>query len=227
MTPSGHFPPDYVTIQGAVPAGLLEVSRAYIEALPPDQFDTYQHRFEPKLCVKKNHYAVPPLGRLLDFLRARTMREFFGHCFGMPGAWPDDGYFTAFYVYRPGDYLQNHIDAAVHGDDRKVITLNLYLSDCEGGELVIGQESVPSRANTLVAFLNHDSACHGVRMVTEGRRIMVTTGLVMSNSTFPRPRFNRMGRKAWFLPWPGEQWSEADLKARDERAGESWGKGAM
>jgi hypothetical protein len=217
-------PPEVITIHGAVPADLLASCRVYIENLDPAEFDEYTHRFEPKLMVKKRHYAEQPLAALLCNLRSYRLCDWLAELFRVPvpGMFPASDYFTAFYVYRPGDYLQSHLDAAVHEQERKIVTVNLYLSDCVGGELRVGRQIFPSQANTIVAFLNTDNSCHGVEPVKSGKRIMVTTAFSVPAEFFPRPRFQKMNQKAYFVPGPGEVWGEQEYKARDERASADW-----
>jgi Rps23 Pro-64 3,4-dihydroxylase Tpa1-like proline 4-hydroxylase len=222
--------PDAITIHNALPASLVSRARTFVECLPADSFDVYTHRFEPKLMVKKEHYALSPLADVVSILRSPEFTAFFSRAFGIAGLAPSSDYFLAVYVYRTGDYLQRHIDAAVHGEERKTVTTNLYLSDCEGGELSIGRRVVKSEANTLVAFANHDGSYHEVSKVRAGQRIMVTTGLCLPASQFPLngvAGFTRNNEKAWFVPSHGEKWTAEDFKARDERASRGWAGGGM
>lgn len=218
--------PDFITITNLVPASIVRAARQFIEDLPPEEFDEYRHKFEPKLMVKKGYYwSQADLAPLLERLVSMSLREVLRESFMIPAgrmALYASNYFTAFYVYRPGDYLQNHIDAAVHDGQRKVITINFYLSDCEGGDLIVGGQRLAVKENYLVAFANHDNSFHAVSPVTAGRRIMVTTGLCLPANLFPLANYTRMNRKAWFVPADGQVWGEDDFRLRDERASENW-----
>lgn len=216
--------PAFITINGALPAKLIADVRQFVDSFPPPEFDEYTHRFEPKLMLKKKHYGTRPLLHALDFLRSPETVQFFSTVFDLHGIRPARNYFTALYVYRPGDYLQTHIDAAINEGERKVLTANLYLSDedCEGGELRIGEHLFPARENTLVVFVNHDGSTHGVERVQRGRRIVLTAGYSLPVDDCPVFNFTRDNTKAWFVPGPGEKWGPEDFEARDERASPGW-----
>jgi Rps23 Pro-64 3,4-dihydroxylase Tpa1-like proline 4-hydroxylase len=214
--------PSAIAIYDAVPRSVLAAAREFIESLGPESFDVYSHPFEPKIQVKKQLYNNLALWRVV-----LAINERFGHLFAqmfgdLPALQPSSNYFRAFYIYRTGDYLQNHIDAAFHDNERKVVTANLYLTDCEGGELFVGDQAIPPAAGCLVVFANRDNAYHRVSPVRSGRRIMLTTGFCMPADMFPRPDFTWNNKKAWFAPAPGEEWTEEQFKMRNERADPNW-----
>jgi hypothetical protein len=220
-----RLPPDVVTIDSFLPHDLLEAAQRSIRSMSSYQLSEYRHPFEPKLQVRKELHSSYPLKDILERLRTAGAICFFSELFCLPSLIPSD-YFTAFYIYRENDFLQTHIDAAINDGLRKVVTANLYLTDCEGGELIIGERTIPVKANTLVLFSNHDESYHGVNLVTGGRRVMLTAGYCLPASDFPRPGFTRMNRKAWFVPSPGAKWTPAQYMLRNQRAADDWGKNA-
>lgn len=214
--------PRLLTIPHALLAQDIKAAADYMLGLHPDDVDEYTHPFEPKLQVKKARHRDTPLESLIEFMRCNALTQLLNGSMDVP--WQEvpaagSEYFTAAYIYREEDYLQTHLDCAIHDGERKVITANLYLTDADGGELDIRGHTVAPEANTLVAFVNDDDSWHAVRRIKRGLRLMITTGYVLPADMFPMAGFNATYEKAWFGPGPGEQWGDEEYALRDKRAG--------
>lgn len=153
---------------------------------------------------------------------ARSQSHLMGSTCGDP-----DAYFTALMRYDVGDYLALHYDAEVHPqfDLKKAVTAILYLStdDCEGGALEFWRDdklvcSVEPKCGTLVMFTN--DWLHGnPQPVESGVRLALTCSYMSYGSLDPRgEKRHWLGRrKAYFVPTPGETWSDELVKLRDLR----------
>lgn len=177
--------------------------------------DEYNNRFESKLQLPKWMHDEHPYAPLMSMVR--FCEPFLEQFFDMELEAPDHDYWDAIFMYRPGDYLQYHLDSSIHDGWRKLVTCNLYLTNCRGGEFQIRDNVIRVEHGTLVAFTNEDDAYHGVWPIKEDNRVMITMGFGRPAST-ARPNMTRTNDRAEFVPYPNERWTNEQYKEAEERA---------
>lgn len=209
---------DILVIPNAIPDSSARTLANLVASLSIPAFDVYSNVFESKLQVPKHLHSYPVVKHVLDILNSHLVTTLLGSYFGIPYLIPDqDAYFTALFMYRKGDRLQRHYDCAIHNDWRKAITVLLYLSDCEGGSLVVAGLPILPAFNTLVAFTNTDDAWHEVRPIQQGNRIVLTTGLSVPIHE-ELDNMTRTNQRALFIPGDNEVWDKDTYKLASERA---------
>lgn len=194
-------------------------------------WERYDNPFEQKAVVARRLSRQYPLNRIRAWMNG-ALRRCAERTFGLSLA-PTDQW-SGFMRYSPGDRLSVHVDAGVHPEtgQRKAVTALLYLSDgaplefwdgdnCnEGDPRLHGiQETVAAETGLVVLFVNHDYAWHGVGEQQDGDRYVATVSYVLApyrpqaDWALTNPR-----AKAYFVPRPGEEWTEEMYRLRDERA---------
>lgn len=157
------------------------------------------HPFEPKLSIPKDRYKEKwALDVMYNVLEPFNIHGYF-----------EDEYFTRFYIHRTGDYLQRHIDPAIHRAYVKEYTLLLYLNTCDGGCLnIFGQDIAPVE-NMAVVFTNSDDSFHSVKPILRGPRVVYTMGICQHfTSIYKHNEIQRRNTRAVFTPEPGEVWTD-------------------
>lgn len=172
--------------------------------------DVYDNPFESKLQLKKgNHYSYP-FEAVIDQLQNDTTIALVESLLDETLLREVDNYHTAFFIYRPGDYLQPHVDCAIHDLKYKVATANLYFTEAT---LWFRNNPIQCSPGTLVCFTNDDDSVHGVRP-TNQVRMLLSVGYIG-----PKPSsIHRSNKRARFLPWPHEEWTEQQWALAKERS---------
>lgn len=187
---------------------------------PASLWDVYDNVFESKLQLKKDH--VSSLQSVQEIMHTvffnKTVRAMLKFHFQLPNIeLAEDDYFTALFKYRSGDFLQYHLDTGVHNQSRKVLTANLYLSDCEGGELVVKGTYHRVSVGTLVVFANTFDSYHAVKPVLSQERLVLTYGYVLPLETPVSPDLIHDNTRAIFLPEPGQVFTQEQLQESTRR----------
>lgn len=172
--------------------------------------DVYDNPFESKLQLPKHIHEEYPFVDVLNHLLSDTTMALVSELLHHPLDRTVDDYHSAFFIYRQGDYLQYHLDAALHNLRFKVVTANLYFTSAE---FVYQHSNVAIEPGMLVCFDNEDDAYHGVP-ITQKERMLVTVGY-----TGPKPpTILRTNKRAKFVPYPNETWPEDYWEAARVRA---------
>lgn len=172
--------------------------------------DVYDNPFESKLQLPKQYHKEFPFCLILDQLLCSTTMALMEAMLDLPIMREIDEYHNAFFIYRQGDFLQNHLDTAIHDNKRKVITANLYLTE---GQFIYQDAQYSHDPGTLIAFVNDDNSYHGVSP-TEKERMLVSVGYIGPNSI----NSNRGNKRALFQPWLYEAWNDAKWQLAKERS---------
>lgn len=197
-------------------------------------FDRYENPFEQKWTWQDKFNFPQPVEDLI-----RNMEEYLLDA--AAGLVPENctlaidqsRHYTGAFVYEHGDFLNVHVDAGVHPDTgwRKAVTALVYLN--EGAPLEFWQGDscmaedpqlhepmmvLKPYVGTVVLFVNDDYAWHGVPMQeADGQRTLLTVSFLAR--TLPvEEGFANTRERAFFLPRPGEEWSEKMYAIRDRRA---------
>lgn len=176
--------------------------------------DRYDNLFEQKWQVRD---LTLEMQLTLSLMTTAPAIQMYQHVFNLPHLSADPtGYFTACFVYSKDDYLQWHVDTAIHQQRRKAVVLLLYLSECSGGNLLVKDHMLHPTIGTLVAFRNDDDAYHQVLPVIAGSRLVLTTGLVLDDAR-PLTGMERLNERAAFAPHPSEQWTPEQYALAEQR----------
>lgn len=172
--------------------------------------DVYDNPFESKLQLPKPLHKEFPFLLILDQLLNNTTIAMMEHVLDVKLDRSIDDYHNAFFIYRPGDHLQYHVDAAIHNLRFKVVTANLYFTKAV---LVFRNNPILVEPGTLVCFTNDDDAFHGVPLCND-ERMLVSVGY-----TGPQPSaIKRTNKRAKFVPWPKEDWTIEQYELAKERS---------
>lgn len=209
---------------GFLEEGFAKGLQAEILSLTIDQWDRYDNPFEQKYTLRDKRNFPPKLQQLFDELQTPTFLEQLSTITGWPLKLDTNRNFWGVHIYKPGDYLDIHVDAGRHPTLglKKQVTLGIYLSanwkEGYGCELEIwrGTSSANSEAaitekaeaitplfNRLVLFNCNDVAWHGNPEPScapaESRRIFVTISYLSDNEVDENRRV-----KAYFVPRPDD-----------------------
>lgn len=196
--------------------------QAEILSLTMDQWDRYDNPFEQKYTLRDKHNFPPKLQQLFDELQTPAFLEQLSTITGWSLKLDTTRNFWGVHIYKPGDYLDIHVDAGRHPTLglKKQVTLGIYLSanwrEGYGCELEIwrGSSSATNDAaitekvaaitplfNRLILFNCNDVAWHGNPEPSiapaEARRIFVTISYLSDNEVDQNRRV-----KAYFVPRP-------------------------
>lgn len=197
-------------------------------------FDRYANPFEQK-WTWRDKLAFPPSVEELIRIMESTLLDVAEGLVEPPVSLIPDAtrHFAGAFIYSKGDYLNVHVDAGIHPTSgwQKAVTALLYLGqgeplefwdgDCcmdEDPQLRALLTTVYPRAGTVVLFTNDDTAWHGVPLVGDGDtpRVLLTVSFLARG--LPRETYTNSRERAFFLPRPGEEWSEEMYALRDRRA---------
>jgi Rps23 Pro-64 3,4-dihydroxylase Tpa1-like proline 4-hydroxylase len=193
-----------------------------ILSLTMDKWDRYDNPFEQKYTLR-DKYAFPSrLGQLFDKLQSDEFVTELSAVTGWPLKLDTTRNFWGVHIYKPGDYLDIHVDAGRHPtlNLKKQVTLGIYLSanwkEEYGCKLEIWRgtsaaakdphitEKITSIApvyNRMILFNCNDNAWHGNPNPSSGpaesRRIFITISYLSDNSIDENHRV-----KAYFVSRP-------------------------
>ncbi len=193
-----------------------------ILSLTMDAWDRYDNPFEQKFTLRDKMNFPPKLRSLFDELQSPAFVEKLGEVVGWPLKLDTTRNFWGVHIYKPGDYLDIHVDAGRHPTLglKKQVTLGIYLSKnwkeeygCEleiwNGTSAASKEpkimekvdTIAPLFNRLIIFNCNDNAWHGNPEPSigpaESRRIFVTISYLSDNDIDENRRV-----KAYFVPRP-------------------------
>ncbi len=207
--------------------GFLEVNFARelqheILSLTMDAWDRYDNPFEQKYTLRDKYAFPKKLQQLFDELQSPVFIEELSAVTGWPLKLDTTRNFWGVHIYKPGDYLDIHVDAGRHPtlNLKKQVTLGIYLSanwledyGCEleiwNGSSAASKEpqitekvaSIAPMFNRMIMFNCNDNAWHGnpepSSGAAESRRIFVTISYLSDNEVDENRRV-----KAYFIPRP-------------------------
>ncbi len=208
--------------------GLESVTRTILE-LQDDAFDRYSNPFEQKFALRDKFTLPVSLALLIQTLEQQVST--FSQLFGV-SLYPDlHRHYCGVFKYIKGDKLDVHVDAGIHPQEklRKHVTAVVYLGhEIAPLELWDGEncardnpgitriaDSIAPKHGTLVVFENNDYAWHGVPTCnSKGPRTIVTVSYLSDAID----AFDNKRQRAFFVPRPGEQWTQEQYDLRNKRA---------
>lgn len=214
---------------------LLEAVRAIRQA-PFDKFDQLINPFESKF-VWKNKFQFPtPVELLIQEMENSVDKV--GELFGVGGLKIDDPrHYTGVFKYPKDGYLSAHVDAGIHPitGERKHVTMLLYIggNGHSGGELELWSGDSASKEDPqlskliatlnpvhgmVVLFENNDFAWHSAASNEGEQDRLVLTVSFLSDQV---DAFENKRQRAFFVPRPGEEWSEEAKELRRKRSDSS------
>lgn len=219
------------------PLAILDARRALLQewrSNPERSFDRYANPFEQKWTWRYKFDFPKPVEALIRNMEDNLLDLALG-------LMPTDTsltvdatrHYAGAFVYGPADYLNVHVDAGIHPTSgwKKAATALLYLDYGEPLEFWEGDNctdedpqlhalltTVYPRAGTVVVFTNDDWAWHGVPVVgdSDTPRVLLTVSFLARD--LPLESYSNMRERAFFVPRPGEEWSEKTYAVRDRRA---------
>jgi hypothetical protein len=187
-----------------------------------DAWDRYDNPFEQKFTLRDKMNFPPKLRQLFDELESPEFIEKLGEVVGWPLKLDTTRNFWGVHIYKPGDYLDIHVDAGRHPtlNLKKQVTLGIYLSKnwseeygCNleiwrGSSAAAKEPQIMEKAasiaplfNRMIIFNCNDFAWHGNPEPSTGpensRRIFVTISYLSENEIDENRRV-----KAYFVPRP-------------------------
>lgn len=220
-------------IDNAVSPDTCAAAFDLIRATPESYFDTYDNPFESKQVLQGKHPSGV-LGSLLSQLEHQVILA--RVLLGRDLVFDSGRQYASIFRYGSNSRLDVHVDAGIDPRSglRKAATAILYLNDLpaeSGGDLefwrgtdcTVKVPTVFSRRQTvrpysgrLVLFENHDSQWHG--MTPMGPESSVRAAITVSYLTEELSTFANQRRRAYFVPRPGQQWTDEHYRLRDMRA---------
>ncbi len=193
-----------------------------ILSLTMERWDRYDNPFEQKYTLRDKYAFEPKLTQLFDKLQSDEFLAELSAIVGWPLKLDTTRNFWGVHIYKPGDYLDIHVDAGRHPTLglKKQVTLGIYLSanwrEGYGCELEIWNgtsaaskepkimekvDAIAPLFNRLIIFNCNDNAWHGNPEPSTGpaesRRIFVTISYLSDNDIDENRRV-----KAYFVPRP-------------------------
>lgn len=209
-----------------------------IMSIKDDAWDRYNNPFEQKYTLRDKYNFPPLLKSLFEKFESPEFIEELSEICGYKLLKDETHNFWGVHKYKPGDYLDIHVDAGIHPvmKKKKQLTLGLYLSvnwdESYGCKLEIwkGENAVKNDAkiydkvtsiaplfNRLVLFTCNDYAWHGNPEPAIGpdnsMRIFITISYMSDNETDENKRM-----KAFFVARPDEPVDEEKNRLRLLRA---------
>jgi len=206
--------------------------------IPEEQWDRYNNPFEQKFTVRDKFNLPSKCMELFTYLESN---EFMNHLSEMVGyKLIKDEYrnFWGIHKYNDGDYLDIHVDAGIHPNNKlkKQLTLGFYFStdwkEENSGHLEIWEGTnagfdnakiikctnrILPKNNTMIFFECNDFSWHGnpspVNIKNGENRIFVTLSYLSEN----QGNLNKK-QKAFFVPRPDDKYNEEKDKLRFLRA---------
>lgn len=203
-----------------------------IQALPNAAFDRYENPFEAKWTLR-DKFRLPEEVDVIVRNLEQAQKSFAQQKFFTRIERDTSRHYCGVFRYEPGDFLKVHVDAGIHptAKKRKQVTAILYLGEADGGDLELWSGTdctdedprvlqciarIKPKHGRFVFFENNDFAWHGVRPITGSReRVVVTVSYLYDGAV---NEFRNMRERAFFVPRPGEHWSQETLDLRDKRA---------
>lgn len=204
------------------------------------QLSRYDNPFERKSFLEDKDLLTgsPPLLWMVNELRAAEMLRLVQRLTNLPVERSDWRHYGGLFVYKPGDYLQPHVDAGIHPStkERKVATAVLYLTeatlefwagdDCTTDDPEVWlPNAVSVRAGECILFTNHDQAWHSVPTIyanqqyLESQRVCLTVSY-MAHPSFTHSRYQNPRTRAYFAKRVGQQDTPEIAALRQQRASE-------
>lgn len=206
--------------------------------MPDTEFDRYDNPFEQKYTLRDKYNYPKNLQILMNYLTSDEFVKKLSVLVGHDLINDPNRNFWGIHKYEKGNYLDIHVDAGVHPENKlkKQVTLGIYLSynwkEEYGCELEIwsGDSSADPNAkiyicvtkiapmfNRLIIFSCDDNSWHGNPNVAicnnDSKRIFVTLSYLSDNKNFKNTR-----SKAFFVARPSDKFDEEKDKLRELRA---------
>jgi hypothetical protein len=209
-----------------------------IMKIPDTAWDRYNNPFEQKYTLRDKYNFPPLLKKLFQEFESPEFIDKLSEICGYKLMTDETRNFWGVHKYKPGDYLDIHVDAGIHPimKKKKQLTLGLYLSanwkeeyGCKL-ELWKGENAVSNNAkinekiaeiaplfNRLVLFTCNDYSWHGNPEPMSGSngtwRIFITLSYMSDNHEDLNKRM-----KAFFVARPGDSVNVEKDKLRLLRA---------
>lgn len=210
------------------PEGVANEAFKAVTSIDPDEFERYSNPFEQKWFLA-DKTAYPEVTRYIQKLE-ETIEEA-SMLFDARLIHDPTHHFTGVFKYGEGDSLSVHVDAGIHPrfQVRKRVTAIVYLGEAisslefwggtscasknpEIGELLF---PLPTLNGQVVLFENNDYAWHGVpRYLGKKPRVVITVSFLC----WDVDEFENLRERAYFVPRPGEKWTNVMYNLRDIRA---------
>ena len=206
--------------------------------IPDKEWDRYNNPFEQKFTLRNKFNFPPKCMELFNYLESNEFINYLSPIVGYKLIKDDYRNFWGIHKYINGDYLDIHVDAGIHPNNKlkKQLTIGFYFSkdwkEENQGHLEIwsGTNSAFEDAkikecktkilpifNTMIFFENNDFSWHGnptkVNIKNNEKRIFLTLSYLSENLG----NLNKK-QKAFFVPRPEDEYDEKKDKLRFLRA---------
>jgi Rps23 Pro-64 3,4-dihydroxylase Tpa1-like proline 4-hydroxylase len=231
-------PYPYGMQDGILNEGFAKELQTEILSLTMDAWDRYDNPFEQKYTLRDKYNFPSKLQQLFDELQSPAFVEQLSSITGWSLKLDTTRNFWGVHIYKPGDYLDIHVDAGRHPtlNLKKQVTLGIYLSanwreeyGCNleiwrGTSAATNDASIIEKAasispifNRLILFNCNDVSWHGNPEPSSGgiesRRIFITISYLSDNEIDENRRI-----KAYFVPRPQDPVNPEKDKLRLLRA---------
>jgi dTDP-4-dehydrorhamnose reductase len=225
-------------LDGFLEDGFAKALQHEIMSLSDSAWDRYNNPFEQKYTLRNKYNFPPLLGRLFSEFESPEFVDHLSEICGHKLLVDETRNFWGVHKYKPGDYLDIHVDAGIHPimQKKKQLTLGLYLSaqwkeeyGCKleiwkGGNAASNDAKIHEKVgeiaplfNRLILFTCNDYAWHGNPEPSCGPegswRIFITLSYMSENTEDQNTRM-----KAFFVARPEDPVNEEKDRLRLLRA---------
>jgi dTDP-4-dehydrorhamnose reductase len=234
----GQEPYPHGFLDGFLEDGFAKALQHEILSLSDSAWDRYNNPFEQKYTLRDKYNFPPLLRRLFAKFESPEFVDRLSEICGYKLLLDETRNFWGVHKYKPGDYLDIHVDAGIHPimQKKKQLTLGLYLSaqwkeeyGCKlelwkGDNAVLNDAKIYEKVveiaplfNRLILFTCNDYAWHGNPEPSCGPegswRIFITLSYMSENTEDQNTRM-----KAFFVARPEDPVNEEKDRLRLLRA---------
>ena len=206
--------------------------------IPDEEWDRYNNPFEQKFTLRNKLNFPNKCMELFNYLESDKFIDYLSEIVGYRLIKDEYRNFWGIHKYDDGDYLDIHVDAGIHPNNKlkKQLTLGIYFSKdwkeenlghlelwkgsnagFDNAEIFECKKKILPKFNTLIFFECNDFAWHGnptkINIKNGEHRIFLTISYLSEN-------FGNMNKKqkAFFVKRPEDEYNEEKDKLRFLRA---------
>jgi hypothetical protein len=209
-----------------------------ILSISDEKWDRYDNPFEQKFTLRDKHNFPRKCMELFNYLESNEFIEYLSEIVGYKLIRDEYRNFWGIHKYNDGDYLDIHVDAGIHPNNKlkKQLTLGIYFSKdwkeenlghlelwkgsnagFDNAEIFECKKKILPKFNTLILFECNDFAWHGnptkINIKNGEKRIFLTISYLSENFGNINKR-----QKAFFVKRPEDEDNEEKDKLKFLRA---------
>jgi hypothetical protein len=233
-----YYPYRYYAEENVLDINFANDIQNEILNIPIEQWDRYNNPFEQKYTVRNKFNLPPKCMELFNYLESDEFINYLSKIVGYKLIKDEYRNFWGIHKYNDGDYLDIHVDAGIHPNNKlkKQITLGFYFSSnwkeenlghleiwegtnagFDNAKIIKCIDKVLPKFNTMIFFENNDFSWHGnpsqINIKNGENRIFFTLSYLSENQGNINKR-----QKAFFVPKPDDEYNEEKDKLRFLRA---------